>query len=113
MRLTYHPAGLRNWIVNWEETASAYIQWLHRDLLRTGDPKTGELLNELLAYPGIPKKWLAPDLDASARLTTSRCTSCASSFSFPSRFPDPELVHRGEAVRVGGFVRVPFVEGHR
>ena len=65
MRLTYHPAGLRNWIVNWEETASAYIQWLHRDLLRTGDPKTGALLQELLAYPGIPKKWLSLDLDAS------------------------------------------------
>ena len=64
MRLTYHPAGLRNWILNWEETASAYIQWLHRDLLRTGDAKTGELLQELLSYPGIPKKWLSLDLDA-------------------------------------------------
>ncbi|MBI3245788.1 MAG: helix-turn-helix transcriptional regulator [Deltaproteobacteria bacterium] len=65
MRLTYHPRGLRTWIVNWEETASAYIQWLHRDLLRTGDPKTGELLDELLSYPGIPRQWLSLDLDAS------------------------------------------------
>jgi transcriptional regulator with XRE-family HTH domain len=65
MRLTYHPRGLRNWIVNWEETASAYIQWLHRDLLRTGDPRTEELMDELLSYPGIPRKWLEVDLDAS------------------------------------------------
>lgn len=65
MRLTYHPDGLRNWIVNWEETASAYIQWLHRDLLRTGDEKTKTLLEELLAYPGIPQRWLSLDLDAS------------------------------------------------
>lgn len=65
MRLTYHPKGLRSWIVNWEETASAYIQWLHRDLLRTGDAKTGELLDELLSYPGIPRQWLKLDLDAS------------------------------------------------
>ncbi len=65
MRLTYHPRGLRSWIVNWEETASAYIQWLHRDLLRTGDPKSAALLDELLAYPGIPRAWLALDLDAS------------------------------------------------
>jgi hypothetical protein len=65
MRLTYHPAGLRSWIVNWEETASAYIQWLHRDLLRTGDPLTAKLLEELLSYPGIPREWLAIDLDAS------------------------------------------------
>lgn len=65
MRLTYHPRGLRSWIVNWEETASAYIQWLHRDLLRTGDAKTAQLLDELLSYPGVPRKWLELDLDAS------------------------------------------------
>jgi len=65
MHLTYHPKGLRSWIVNWEETASAYIQWLHRDLLRTGDDKTAVLLNQLLSYPGIPRKWLSLDLDAS------------------------------------------------
>jgi len=65
MRLTYHPRGLRNWIVNWEETASAYIQWLHRDYLRTGDAQTKKLLDELLAYPEIPRRWLDLDLDAS------------------------------------------------
>jgi transcriptional regulator with XRE-family HTH domain len=65
MRLTYHPEGLRSSIVNWEETASAYIQWLHRDLLRTGDPKTAELLEELLGHPGVPSRWLSIDLDAS------------------------------------------------
>jgi hypothetical protein len=65
MRLTYHPRGLRNWIVNWEETACAYIQWLHRDYLRTGDAQTKKLLDELLAYPGIPRRWLDLDLDAS------------------------------------------------
>jgi len=65
MRLTYHPAGLRSWIVNWEETASAYIQWLHRDLLRTGDAQTAALLDELLGYPRVPREWLALDLDAS------------------------------------------------
>lgn len=65
MRLTYHPKGLRSWIVNWEETASAYVQWLHRDLLRSGDAKTAALLGELLAYPAVPRAWLAVDLDAS------------------------------------------------
>jgi transcriptional regulator with XRE-family HTH domain len=65
MRLTYHPKGLRPWIVNWEETASAFIQWLHRDLLRTGDGKTAALLDELLSYPEVPRNWLTLDLDAS------------------------------------------------
>lgn len=67
MRLTYHPKGLRSWIVNWEETASAYIQWLHRDLLRTGDDETSALLDELLSFPDIPRKWLSLDLDASTQ----------------------------------------------
>lgn len=67
MRLTYHPKGLRSWIVNWEETASAYIQWLHRDLLRTGDSKTSALLEELLSFPDIPRTWLSLDLDASTQ----------------------------------------------
>jgi len=67
MRLTYHPKGLRAWIVNWEETASAYIQWLHRDLLRTGEAKTAALLDELLAFPGVPREWLELDLDASTQ----------------------------------------------
>ena len=65
MRLTFHPRGLRPWIANWEQTASAFIQWMHRELLRTGDARTAALLDELLAYPDIPRAWLDLDLDAS------------------------------------------------
>src|SRR3989442_412390 len=36
MRLFYHPRGVRPYIVNWEATAAALIQWLHRDLLPGG-----------------------------------------------------------------------------
>lgn len=67
MRLTYPPKGLRTWIVNWEETASAYIQWLHRDLMRTGDERTAALLDELLSCPDIPREWLSLELDASTQ----------------------------------------------
>lgn len=65
MRLSYHPQGLRPFIVNWEATAAAFIQWLHRDLLRTGDAETRRLLDELLSYPDVPRHWQAFDLDAS------------------------------------------------
>ena len=65
MRLTFHPQGLRPAIVNWEPTASALIQWLHRDLLRTGDAETRRLLEECLAYPDVPRQWRTLDLDAS------------------------------------------------
>jgi transcriptional regulator with XRE-family HTH domain len=66
MRLSYHPQGLRPFIVNWEATAAAFIQWLHRDLLRTGDAGTRRLLDELLSYPDVPRKLRTLDLDASA-----------------------------------------------
>ncbi len=66
IRLTYHPRGLRPFIVNWEATAAALIQWLHRDMLRgIGDPETGRLLEELLSYPDVPRQWRTLDLDAS------------------------------------------------
>ncbi len=64
MRLFYHPRGVRPYIVNWEATAAALIQWLHRDLLR-GDPEIGRLLDELLSYPDVPHHWRKLDLDAS------------------------------------------------
>lgn len=66
MRLSYHPQGLRPFIVNWEATAAAFIQWLHRDLLRTGDAETRQLLDELLSYPDVPRQLRTLDLDASA-----------------------------------------------
>jgi MmyB-like transcription regulator ligand binding domain len=65
MRLSYHPQALRPYIVNWEATAAAFIQWLHRDLLRTGDVETRRLLDELLSYPDVPRQWQTLDLDAS------------------------------------------------
>ncbi len=67
MRLTYHPQGLRPFILNWEATAGALIQWLHRDMVRgIGDDETGRLLEELLAYPDVPRQWRMLDVDASA-----------------------------------------------
>jgi transcriptional regulator with XRE-family HTH domain len=64
MRLICHPEALRPYIVNWEATAAALIQWLHRDLLRSADAGMRLLLDELLAYPGMPHNWRTLDLDA-------------------------------------------------
>jgi transcriptional regulator with XRE-family HTH domain len=64
MRLICHPQALRPCIVNWEATAAALIQWLHRDLLRSADAGIQLLLDELLAYPDVPHNWRTLDLDA-------------------------------------------------
>lgn len=66
LRLICHPEGLRPYIVNWEPTAAALIQWLHRDLLRSADAGMQLLLDELLAYPDVPHNWRTLDLDAPA-----------------------------------------------
>jgi transcriptional regulator with XRE-family HTH domain len=64
LRLICHPEGLRRYILNWEWTAAALIQWLHRDLLRSADVGQQLLLEELLAYPDVPRNWRTLDLDA-------------------------------------------------
>jgi transcriptional regulator with XRE-family HTH domain len=64
LRLICHPRALRPYIVNWEATAASLIQWLHRDLLRSADEGIRLLLEELLAYPDIPRRWRTLDLDA-------------------------------------------------
>src|SRR5688572_6378431 len=66
MRLMFHPRGFRPHIVNWEAMAAALIQWLHRDVIAgLGGAETRRLLDELLAYPGVPPRWRTLDLDAS------------------------------------------------
>lgn len=66
MRLMFHPRAFRPHIVNWEAMAAALIQWLHRDVLSgLGGDDTRNLLNELLAYPGVPPRWRTLDLDVS------------------------------------------------
>jgi transcriptional regulator with XRE-family HTH domain len=66
MRLMFHPRGFRPHIGNWAAMAAALIQWLHRDVLSGfADAETRRLLEELLAYPGVPAHWRTLDLDAS------------------------------------------------
>jgi len=66
MHLMFHPFGLRPHIVNWEAMAAALIQWLHRDVLSgLGGAETRQLLDDLLAYPGVPPRWRTLDLDVS------------------------------------------------
>jgi transcriptional regulator with XRE-family HTH domain len=61
MRLTYHPAGLGRFIVNWEETAVAYLHWLHRDIRQTGDAALVALLDEIVEH--VPPEGRSPSLD--------------------------------------------------
>lgn len=63
VRLMFDPEGLRPYVANWEAVAEALIQRVHREALG-GIPDAGtcNLLDEVLAYPGVPKRWRSPDL---------------------------------------------------
>jgi transcriptional regulator with XRE-family HTH domain len=62
MRLTFHPQGLRPYIVNWEQLGPAMLNRLRREAaMLSGVHGIAGLLEELLSYPGIPDQWKIPD----------------------------------------------------
>lgn len=59
MHVVFHPKGLRQFIVNWEEFASQMIQILHRDVAQ-GSRAAARLFDEIMAYPGLSAEWRLP-----------------------------------------------------
>lgn len=59
-----HQAGLRRFIVNWEEFAGPLIQTVHREAAAGTNPAAARLRDEVLAYPGMPARWKIPDPNA-------------------------------------------------
>jgi transcriptional regulator with XRE-family HTH domain len=65
IRLMFRPDGLRPFVANWEAVAEALIQRVHREAVGgVADERTLALLDEVLAYSGVPKRWAS--LNASA-----------------------------------------------
>jgi len=59
MHVVFHPKGLRQFIVNWDEFAGQMIQILHRDVAQ-GGRAAAQLLDEIMAYPGLSAEWRLP-----------------------------------------------------
>jgi transcriptional regulator with XRE-family HTH domain len=67
MRLMFHPDALRPFVGNWPAVAEALVQRLHREAVGgVADDETLQLLEEVLAYPGVPHEWRTPGLEATA-----------------------------------------------
>jgi transcriptional regulator with XRE-family HTH domain len=65
VRLMFDPDGLRPFVANWDQVGEALIQRVHREAVGGGfDAQTATLLREVLALPGIPDRWRAPDFIA-------------------------------------------------
>jgi transcriptional regulator with XRE-family HTH domain len=63
IRLIFDPDAIRPYVSNWDAAADALIQRVHREAIGgIPDPMTAALLDEALAYPGVPKEWRVPDL---------------------------------------------------
>jgi len=59
MHVVFHPKGLRQFIVNWDEFAGQMIQILHREVAQ-GSRVAAQLLDEVMTYPGLPAEWRVP-----------------------------------------------------
>ncbi len=62
LRMMFDPEGLRPYVVNWEAAAEALIRRVHREAVGGApDGPTIALLDELLAYPDVPRSWRKPN----------------------------------------------------
>jgi transcriptional regulator with XRE-family HTH domain len=60
-RFVAHPAGMRPFIVNWEEIVSHLVERLRREAsFGMGDRDAADLLAEVLSYPAVPSRLKAP-----------------------------------------------------
>lgn len=63
LRLMFDPDGLRPAVVNWPEVARGLLGRVQREAVGgVPDAETDRLLEEILAYPGVPRRWHRPDL---------------------------------------------------
>lgn len=54
MKALLHPEGLRNVVVGWERLAAGLMWRTRRELAKTPDSRVEKLVNDILAYPGVP-----------------------------------------------------------
>ena len=64
LHATFHPDGLRQFIVNWEELAGPLLHIVHREA--AASERAARLRDALLAYPGVPRRWKVPDPEVAA-----------------------------------------------
>jgi transcriptional regulator with XRE-family HTH domain len=64
LKMTFHPEGFRPYIVNFDEAAPVLLNRTRREAAASGNEALQGLLDEILAYPGIPEAWRAPSFEA-------------------------------------------------
>lgn len=58
LHLMFDPRGMRPFVDDWDDVARSLLQRVHRESVgHVVDGGTQRLLDELLAYPGVPQDW--------------------------------------------------------
>jgi transcriptional regulator with XRE-family HTH domain len=57
------PDGLRPLLINWQEVAIYFLRGIQADAIADGTEETADLLQRLLAYPGVPALSYVPALE--------------------------------------------------
>ncbi|MHB9837211.1 helix-turn-helix domain-containing protein [Paraburkholderia terrae] len=58
LHLMFDPQGMRPFVDEWDSVARSLLQRVHRESVgRVIDDGTSRLLDELLAYPDVPRDW--------------------------------------------------------
>ncbi|TAM11589.1 MAG: XRE family transcriptional regulator [Nevskiaceae bacterium] len=61
LKLTFHPDGVREHIVNWREMALLMLLRTRREAESRANSVLAALVDEILDYPGIPRRWRLQD----------------------------------------------------
>ncbi|MFC3550200.1 helix-turn-helix domain-containing protein [Lysobacter cavernae] len=87
LRPFFDPDDLRAAVVNWEEVAGDILRHLHSAVAAAPDAESRALLDEVLAYPGVPARWRTRELGAAPLpLLTVRFRRDAQELGFFSTF---------------------------
>jgi transcriptional regulator with XRE-family HTH domain len=58
LHLVFDPLGMRPFVADWDNVARSLLQRVYRESIgHVLDNGTGQLLDELLAYPDVPRDW--------------------------------------------------------
>ncbi|WP_042391820.1 helix-turn-helix domain-containing protein [Streptacidiphilus carbonis] len=62
LRRMFHPDGLRRHVTNWPEVAEALVRRARREAIGgVADERAARILDEVLAYPGVPASLASAD----------------------------------------------------
>jgi transcriptional regulator with XRE-family HTH domain len=68
LRLLLHPAGVRQRCLNWQALARAMVGRVHRELAMAHDRALAAVLDQVLAYEGVPADWRVLDVQEPSSL---------------------------------------------